>query len=571
MRDNASSVREDILRRAESLHTPDVAAIAAKLVLEVDLIESTKISALEKEAVAIEAVIVSAAKICEDAAAALAGPTSRAQLSAAAREIKKRLAALPPIPVAPFEPIAIGMSSPSAEDVLGRVIAPRALAAADIAASRRAPYIRTGRLARLFSLELKSSYPAESTLDAGVGATLLATHVSVNVVLVGVPAARSDRSVATSLPARTSLRVTLSPVLGLGRRRVDVLVSVPLATPAGCTVEVSSVSFAGAPLPIVIPGPPSTPIVDGGMRAPLRLAQATSSFPCSPCVSELGTLFAVATERRSLAVFGPDGSSRAGIPTHASGVSTMACASAFADALGILLVAEDDATDSRVYAFATGDADLGAGARSADPSPCATLLWKTAALGSDVLGLGVLPAQGLAIASLRRTDRLLVLRLADGAVVAEARAGHPEQVAVDAASGTVFVSVGMCAVEAFRWEEGEREDGSDGELVPLGRVGAAGTSSSYRPLAVLPPAPGAGGGGTLVVGTYKTRDVRVISLPDLALLQTLELGGGVKAVTGLAGDPSGRALVVCDGTAADAPVHVLPWPLAADATTGAAT
>jgi hypothetical protein len=49
----------------------------------------------------------------------------------------------------------------------------------------------------------------------------------------------------------------------------------------------------------------------------------------------------------------------------------------------------------------------------------------------------------------------------------------------------------------------------------------------------------------------------VLSLPDRRLVHTHELKG--MGVMGLAADPSGTALAVCD--AASKAIHVLPWPL----------
>jgi hypothetical protein len=49
----------------------------------------------------------------------------------------------------------------------------------------------------------------------------------------------------------------------------------------------------------------------------------------------------------------------------------------------------------------------------------------------------------------------------------------------------------------------------------------------------------------------------VLSLPDRRLVQTYKLEG--MKVMGLAADPSGTALAVCD--AASKAIHVLPWPL----------
>ena len=101
---------------------------------------------------------------------------------------------------------------------------------------------------------------------------------------------------------------------------------------------------------------------------------------------------------------------------------------------------------------------------------------------------------------------------------------------------------------AFRW------DGA--ELVAEGIVEAAGATVNYRPLAVVPPAPGQRT-SYLVVGTQDFPTQRVLSLPDRRLVHTHKLEGMM--VVGLAADPSGTALAVCDN--ASNAIHVLPWPL----------
>jgi hypothetical protein len=61
----------------------------------------------------------------------------------------------------------------------------------------------------------------------------------------------------------------------------------------------------------------------------------------------------------------------------------------------------------------------------------------------------------------------------------------------------------------------------------------------------------------LVVGTLGEPTLRVLSLPDRRLVHTHTLEG--MKVMGLAADPSGTALAVCD--AAFKAIHVLLWPL----------
>jgi hypothetical protein len=175
----------------------------------------------------------------------------------------------------------------------------------------------------------------------------------------------------------------------------------------------------------------------------------------------------------------------------------------------------------------------------------------SAALGGSCWGIAVLSAQGVVVVSDPNHDELHVHRLSDGVRVASAEAKEATYVAADPASGTVYASTGAFysyAVSAFRW------DGV--ALVAEGVVEAARTADIRRPLAVMPPTPGRHS-FYLVVGTYGAPPLLVLSLPDRRLVHTHTLEG--MEVTGLAADPSGTALAVCD--AASKAVHVLPWPL----------
>ena len=61
----------------------------------------------------------------------------------------------------------------------------------------------------------------------------------------------------------------------------------------------------------------------------------------------------------------------------------------------------------------------------------------------------------------------------------------------------------------------------------------------------------------LVVGTADSPELLVLSLPGLALVHTHRLDG--VRMMGLAADPWGGALAVCDD--ASKTLHVLAWPL----------
>ena len=72
--------------------------------------------------------------------------------------------------------------------------------------------------------------------------------------------------------------------------------------------------------------------------------------------------------------------------------------------------------------------------------------------------------------------------------------------------------------------------------------------------------PGSGGGSSsfLVVAQREQAMLRVYSIPGHALVHSCSTGEGV-AVVGLAGDPCGGALLVCDK--ASKACFALPWPL----------
>lgn len=95
-------------------------------------------------------------------------------------------------------------------------------------------------------------------------------------------------------------------------------------------------------------------------------------------------------------------------------------------------------------------------------------------------------------------------------------------------------------------------------LVPLGPVAAvAGVGSHFRPLCVVPPAPGRSA-AYLVVGALGQPLLQVVALPSLALVHTHALPG--VRVGGLAADPRGGRLLVVDSAKRRA-LHVLAWPL----------
>lgn len=113
-----------------------------------------------------------------------------------------------------------------------------------------------------------------------------------------------------------------------------------------------------------------------------------------------------------------------------------------------------------------------------------------------------------------------------------------------------------CNVDAWEWDAAravlvKRTDGFVDSLQAACRKG-----HNFRPLAVVPATRGLP--RCLLVGEHYTSKLRVISLPDCAVIGEVVLDGGPK-VTGLTVDPSGESIVVFDNP--NRGVRVFPWPL----------
>ena len=218
--------------------------------------------------------------------------------------------------------------------------------------------------------------------------------------------------------------------------------------------------------------------------------------------------------------------------TQALGLSQQTLESAWDPATGLVLLADEDGTGSRVIAL--------------DPAT-RSARWATprGAFKSSCNGIATLPAQGLVFASAFFEDVVYVHRLSDGARVASFGVRRPESLAADASSGTLYVATivsgsyasfyadtARFGVAAWRWApaasgteaavatgnsavgagaaDGVPRGSGDAValpggalLLPLGIIGAAGEADTCRPLAVLHPArpalqaaTGVGGGGS---------------------------------------------------------------------------
>jgi hypothetical protein len=398
----------------------------------------------------------------------------------------------------------------------GAVLAPRGVHTADVVVRGLPMHVLSGRPLE-FELALCDDYPCHAPAELEAAAASLAFHARVGVSLV----------IDTE---SQSLQVTLTPASGV----VAVSVAIPECARMGAEVVVSIVTVAGQPVAGGQVLPARLQVIKG-MHTPLRIKDAANDAMSTPAIAHGGTLYAPLNDSSSAAVIAADGTLLPSLPLAALGLSDTTTNAAFVDATGTLLLADACDASSKLVA-------VDAASRA--------VRW-SAVLGGDCYGMAVLPPQGVVFVSNDVYDKLYVHRLSDGVRVASAEAEAPSYVAADPASGTVFASTAPDddeLVSAFRW------DGA--ALLTEGVVEAAGTADYWRPLAVMPPTPGRHT-SYLVVGAYLKPTLRVLSLPDRRLVHTHTLEG--MDVTGLAADPTGTALAVCD--AATRAIHVLPWPL----------
>jgi hypothetical protein len=484
--------------------------------------QSAKVAALEQELEKLDEMLERTRREHAAAKAAAKTPDDTAY-SAVHCDLGAQLDALSTIiavlPVGPVEPAVIRVdvdidSLMSQISAFGTVIAPRGVLARHVEVRGLPKHSQRGRPLH-FELALSADYPCTAPAELVAAAASLVSHVQVDV---------SMECGEVSQP----LLATLAPASG--GRHLFVSVSVPSSAGLDSYVAIHGITVAGQ---IVTKGQslPARVIVLTCMLSPLRLEGAASSSMSSPAISGRGTLYAPVYNYPEVLVFSADGMTLPSLPVASLGLSNLTSIAAFDEVSATLLLADDNSYSSKLVAL---DAESSA------------VRWSTGLAGSCG-GIAVLPAQGIVITSEYRSSKLGVHRLADGTLLATAVAGGPQFIAADPANATLYVNSEK-RVTAFRW--------NGGALVSEGVVETAGDTEYSRPLAVVPPAPGQHT-SYLVVGTCRTHTLLVLSLPDRRLVHKHTLGGMM--VKGLAADPSGTALAVCDG--ASRAVHVLPWPL----------
>ncbi len=421
---------------------------------------------------------------------------------------------------------------------LGRLIAPRGLTTADIEI-RNFPSRAMRNRPLYFDLELTDSYDLVAPEELELAVCSLVLHARVEAALLVFAPDSPTTGVPDSVVA---LVANINAVPSSRRARVSVDLPVDLCHTSFSLLEIRSVSVAGQPIAFaLIDGlAPSLPLllpISFGLQTPLKLEVAgpfNSGAAKNPAIASDGSLYVLKHSKASLLAYSFDGTPLG--PTtllEDLGLSTCGVAAAVSDATDTLLLADYNGSNSVLVAI--------------DLSTRTRVLWKIRPGGC--YGIAVLPGPGLAISSCQTAQDLYAYRLADGEKVSTLNMpGSTRVLAAEPASDSVFVSIDQ-QVYHTQW--------TGTALESRGVVEAAGKSGSYRPVAVMQPAPNKSK-AYLVVGTHEKGELKIISLPELHLVHTHQLTDGIR-VAGLAGDPSGSALVICDY--ASNFIHALSWPL----------
>jgi hypothetical protein len=517
-------------QRLESLRTTLHVAVDIRideLRSNIGSAESVKIGALERELERLDAALERTRREHAAARETLTSKSDDEEIAALSAALIANLdgidALLATLPHGPVEPSLLRLELDeaalfSALRTAGVVLAPRGLRISDIVMRGLPTHVRLGRPLQ-FELALSDDYPRRAPAELDAAAASLAFHARVDVLLqIGLEF--------------QPLIVTLLPASG-GEGAVFVSVGIPdgIASSDG-EIEIRIATLAGQHDPTgLLRMRVHVGAGANGMHAPLVFTGTMGTQTCTPVITSDGTLYVPHYDNPDEAVFAANGTPLPPVSLAALGFTSYTLAAAFAEETGTLLLA---GFISNLVAVNASDM---------------TLRW-SAKLPGTCSGIALLPVQGVVVVSTKSECKLHAQRLSDGVRIASTEAACPEFVSSDPTSGTVYVSTGSnpYGVSAFRW--------TGSVLVADGIVEAAGEASYGRPLTVMPPTYGRRT-SYLIVGTTFSPTLLVLSLPDRRLVHTHKLVG--MRVIGLAADPSGTALAVCDR--ASNAIHVLPWPL----------
>ena len=501
-----------------------------ELSARIDSAEASKAASLERELVAVDAALErwrTESGAVREALSSLRDADLEAQHAALSSRVDALDAQLQALPTCLVEPPVVALLADARVLLLsiadmGHVVAPLPISASDVTLERMPNSIRYGDSLRL-RLILGPRHVAQSVeeLELSLGMLAEATQVEATLECFGVepnhllPKFESDAA----------------------QRCLQLHFDAPLSLPVGSSVGILAVSVAGAPvmgLPLSIPA-------RRGVSAPLLLILPESYASAPPCISPDGRVYCFGFGTGIL-VFDEDGSPLPGLPIKDLGLSPCIYNAAFVDTAVPTLLFLD--TQSRLVAL--------------DPATRA-IRWSFEGdhhYDSDELeNLAVFPSLGVVLIFWRGSA--CVYRLSDGSRLGKVDfPGLTIFMGSDPATGTVYGDI---------WTEDDGDVATFFQswsydaigIVQHGPVLAAKAGRGGRPFAIMPPVPGKAVSHLIVGQNRNDEELIVLALPSLTLVHTHVMKG--LHVTGLAADPWGGALAVCDDWA-DA-IHVLAWPL----------
>lgn len=434
-------------------------------------------------------------------------------------------ACLGDLPLSPAEPINIDFVSEAISEVIGVVSAMPGFFPTAVALSPIPPSVQRGR-----SLELRLALADHDANGASIDHELdfLAQQVWIEARLHSASPAPSSDFICESC----DLPVEISAVAS--RRLVAISLKIPESCPDGSIVELRRLAVSGRPLHL---DAVYIAVRHGGMDVPLRLDDCAIDEITVPAVALDGTLYVPKGE--NVLVFSHDGHALHPIAVEDFGFSEV-CVVALVDDDATLLLSSASSNTS-VVALDLASRDI---------------KWKQsfegdAGMGISPLmycyGMGIDLHNGVVLVSSNGNSCFSALRISDGKLLSQVSVHDPSLAVADASSGTVYFNSDR-SVSALSW------DSSSTSFSAPEDVKSIEATTNNRLVAVVPSASSC---AHLVVGTYGRPDLCIFSLPDCRLVRKHCLKD--VEVTGLASDPTGTCLVVCDCNSMA--VHVLPWPL----------
>ena len=503
-----------------------------ELAARVDYVEEQKVAALERELVSVDAAHESwraESTAVREALSSLSDAELEAQFTTLSSRMDGMEAQLHALPTTVMEPPLVGLSADTAAllpsiTCFGRVLAPLPIMGSDLILEAIPSSVQPGDTLRLH-LCVGARHASQSVEELNTSLGRLA-DTSVMVVTLESHGAEGRPLVMTA--GHNSGRHCL--YLELGVPVVD----------EGFYVHVWSMSVAGQ----LVSGPPFRILIVSGIVAPLVLKCGKIWLNSTlTSISPTGSLFSFTNWDSEVMRFSGSGTPLPGLLVSTFGISNrLSCMAYVHSSAPVLLLADR-------FKLVAADLDT------------YSVRWSSVHQEKNHLPqrIAVFPAEGLFVWG-GYGKSMFVHRLSDGSQVGTvmlpglvACSTHDPAARVLYGETPVVEDSNSYTVGAWSYEVTKA-----GLLINSDRsVVITERSAIGFSVAVMPPTPGRRHSYLVVVRSDNASKVLVLSLPSHTLIHTHALEG--MDVSGLAADPHGRALAVCDKTS-DA-THVLAWPL----------